>query len=141
MGYHGRSSSVVVSGTAFKRPCGQLAAGPAAATYGVCKELDFELEMVRHAAVTAAALIITTAAIDSNHCCLCYAVQGCFIGPGSRLGEPIRIEEADDHIFGFCLLNDWSGECPRRCHFVSYAAYAICHLADIAPFSVINCSS
>ncbi len=51
VGYHGRSSSVIVSGTDFKRPCGQLQADnvdPAkGAVYGVCKQLDFELEMVR----------------------------------------------------------------------------------------------
>jgi fumarylacetoacetase len=84
VGYHGRSSSVVVSGTDFKRPCGQLqtvADDPSKGSiYGASKQLDFELEI------------------------------GTFIGPGNSMGSPIDIEKAEDHIFGLVLLNDWSGE-------------------------------
>lgn len=77
--YHGRASSVVVSGTAFHRPHGQaLPAGAKAPVYTPCTRLDFELEM------------------------------GFFIGPGNRLGAPIGIADAEQHIFGLCLLNDWS---------------------------------
>ncbi|MCV0437715.1 MAG: fumarylacetoacetase [Hydrogenophaga sp.] len=77
--YHGRASSVVVSGTAFRRPMGQaMAPGASAPVYGACKRLDYELEM------------------------------GFYIGPGNAMGEPIPLAEAEQHIFGMCLLNDWS---------------------------------
>lgn len=77
--YHGRASSVVISGTPFHRPMGQaMPPGAKAPVYGPCARLDFELEM------------------------------GFYIGPGNALGEPIPLETAEDHIFGVCLLNDWS---------------------------------
>jgi fumarylacetoacetase len=77
--YHGRASSVVVSGTAFRRPMGQaMAPGASAPVYGACKRLDYELEM------------------------------GFYIGLGNAMGEPIPLAEAEQHIFGMCLLNDWS---------------------------------
>ena len=77
--YHGRASSVVVSGTDFHRPHGQaLPAGAAAPVYTPCTRLDYELEM------------------------------GFFIGPGNALGRPVPLAEAEQHIFGLCLLNDWS---------------------------------
>jgi len=77
--YHSRASSVVPSGTAFKRPRGQRK-GPndAEPSYGPSRNLDFELEL------------------------------GCYIGTPSELGEPVPIGKASEHIFGFCLLNDWS---------------------------------
>lgn len=79
VGYHGRASTVVVSGTEVRRPCGQtMAEGAAAPTFGPCKLLDYELEV------------------------------GAFICPGSNIGEPIAIGEAEDHLFGICLVNDWS---------------------------------
>ena len=79
IGYHGRSSSVVVSGTPVRRPNGQRK-GPDDATpsFGPSRRLDFELEL------------------------------GIWIGPGNALGDPIPIARAADHISGFCLLNDWS---------------------------------
>ena len=77
--YHGRASSVVVSGTPFKRPMGQAVhPGATAPVYGPSTRLDFELEL------------------------------GAFIGPGNKMGEPIPLGQAEDHIFGICLLNDWS---------------------------------
>jgi fumarylacetoacetase len=77
--YHGRATSVVASGTAYHRPKGQARApGASAPVYGPCKRLDFELEM------------------------------GFFVGPETVLGQPIPLAEARDHIFGMCLLNDWS---------------------------------
>jgi fumarylacetoacetase len=77
--YHGRASSVVISGTPFKRPMGQaMPPGASAPVYGPCRRLDYELEM------------------------------GFYIGPGNAMGAPIPIAEAEDHIFGMCLLNDWS---------------------------------
>ncbi|MBL8795902.1 MAG: fumarylacetoacetase [Planctomycetia bacterium] len=77
--YHGRASSVVVSGTDVRRPCGQTKADEAPApTFGPSRSLDFELEM------------------------------GFFTGPGNALGEPISIAAAPRHIFGLVLVNDWS---------------------------------
>ncbi len=79
IGYHGRSSSIGVSGQSFPRPRGQrMPAGAAAPTVGPSQRLDYELEL------------------------------GIFIGSGNALGEPIPMAEAEDHIFGLCLLNDWS---------------------------------
>ena len=79
IGYHGRASSLVPSGTAVRRPSGQTR-GPNddAPTFGPTRSLDYELEV------------------------------GCFIGPGNRLGEPIPVADAEEHIFGVCLVNDWS---------------------------------
>jgi fumarylacetoacetase len=77
--YHGRASSVVVSGTDVHRPLGQTKPADAATpVFGPSKSVDFELEM------------------------------GAFVGPGNRLGEPIPIAEAADHTFGMVLVNDWS---------------------------------
>ncbi|MFD1711511.1 fumarylacetoacetase [Ottowia sp. GY511] len=77
--YHGRASSVVVSGTDFHRPHGQaMPPGAAAPVYTPCTRLDYELEM------------------------------GFFIGPGNAMGQPVKLDAAEQHIFGMCLLNDWS---------------------------------
>src|SRR2546429_1151033 len=77
--YHGRASSVVISGTDVRRPNGQTKLADAAApVFGPSRSLDFELEMAF------------------------------LIGPGNSLGEPVPIDRAIDHIFGFVLMNDWS---------------------------------
>ncbi len=79
IGYHGRASSVVVSGTPVRRPSGQ--AKPESAmepTWGPSRRLDYELEV------------------------------GFYIGPGNVLGTPIGIGEVESHIFGVSLVNDWS---------------------------------
>ena len=77
--YHGRASSLVISGTDFHRPMGQaLPPGAKAPVYGACARLDWEMEM------------------------------GFFVGPGNALGKPISLSQAEQHIFGMCLLNDWS---------------------------------
>lgn len=77
--YHGRASSVGVSGQAVRRPRGQLKPRDADRPHLAPSErLDYELEL------------------------------GVLIGPGNALGEPIPIERAEDHVFGLCLLNDWS---------------------------------
>lgn len=79
IGYHGRASSIVPSGTAIRRPQGQIKiAGSDAPSYEPCKRLDYELEL------------------------------GLWVGPGNALGEPISIAETGEHIAGVCLLNDWS---------------------------------
>jgi fumarylacetoacetase len=79
VGYNGRASSVVVSGTPVARPNGQFAATPGAAPqFGPSRRLDFELEI---AAV---------------------------VGGANDLGQPVPIASAEDRIFGLCLMNDWS---------------------------------
>ncbi len=79
IGYHGRVSSIVVSGQAFKRPRGQTRAPDAATpSFGLSRRIDYELEL------------------------------GFLVGTGNALGQPIPIAEAEDHLFGVCLLNDWS---------------------------------
>lgn len=79
IGYHGRASTLRVSPDAFKRPLGQLSAGNGAApTLQPTQRLDHELEL------------------------------GLVIGQPSQQGEPIAIEDAEDHLFGIVLLNDWS---------------------------------
>jgi fumarylacetoacetase len=85
VGYHGRASSIVVSGSPVKRPAGQTKADDAVVpTFGPTKMLDYELEM------------------------------GAFIGGGNTLGEPIAIREARKHLFGLCLVNDWSARDIQR---------------------------
>ncbi len=79
VGYHGRASSVRVSGEAVRRPNGQRKpAREEVPSFGPSRNLDYELEL------------------------------GFWIGAGNALGEPIPIAEASEHIAGFCLLNDWS---------------------------------
>jgi fumarylacetoacetase len=80
IGYHGRASSIVVSGTEFRRPLGQLSPAEEGGnpTRAACKLLDYELE-----------------------------VAG-FVAQGNELGQTISIEAAEDHLFGLALLNDWS---------------------------------
>jgi fumarylacetoacetase len=78
IGYHGRSSSIGVSGQSFPRPRGQRAGTAGAPTVGPSNRLDYELEL------------------------------GIFIGAGNPPGTPIPLANAENHIFGLCLLNDWS---------------------------------
>ncbi|KAM4743661.1 fumarylacetoacetase [Anableps anableps] len=79
VGYHGRASSLVVSGTPIRRPCGQMRPDQTKPPiFGPCKQLDIELEMAF------------------------------FVGEGNQLGEPIAISKAHEHIFGMVLMNDWS---------------------------------
>ena len=77
--YHGRASSVVVSGTPVRRPLGQmLPPGAAAPVFGPCARLDYEFEL------------------------------GAWVGVGNALGTPVPLREAEGHLFGISLLNDWS---------------------------------
>lgn len=79
IGYHGRASSIGVSGQQFARPRGQvLAKGAATPALMPSRRIDYELEL------------------------------GVYIGVGNALGTPIAIDDADAHVFGMCLLNDWS---------------------------------
>lgn len=80
VGYHGRASSIVPSGTAIQRPCGQrvvVKGNPP--EYGPSLRLDFELEMA------------------------------ILVGTGNPLGSRVKMEDSDEHIFGMVLMNDWSG--------------------------------
>ncbi|XP_019359642.1 PREDICTED: fumarylacetoacetase [Gavialis gangeticus] len=89
VGYHGRASSVVASGTPIHRPLGQTRPDDAKPpVFGACKRLDLELEMAF------------------------------FVGPGNKLGEPIPIATADDHIFGVVLMNDWSARDIQKWEYV-----------------------
>ena len=79
IGYHGRASSLVPSGTRVRRPNGQRKAPDAPApVFGPSRSLDYECEV------------------------------GAFVGPGTMLGEPLPMRSASEHLFGFCLVNDWS---------------------------------
>ena len=77
MGYAGRASSIVVSGTPVRRPKGQFVVNETP-TFGPCQNLDFEVEFAA------------------------------FIGQGNDMGSSIDVDEAENYIFGFVLMNDWS---------------------------------
>ncbi|HET7372354.1 MAG TPA: fumarylacetoacetase [Gemmatimonadaceae bacterium] len=79
IGYHGRSSSIVVSGTDVRRPLGQTrGAGEGSPAFGPTRQLDYELEI------------------------------GALIATGNPLGSPIGLDDAERHVLGLCLVNDWS---------------------------------
>lgn len=79
IGYHGRASSMGVSGQQFHRPVGQtLKPGASVPDFGPSERLDYELELAA------------------------------WVGPGNALGAPVAMEQAEDHIAGLTLLNDWS---------------------------------
>ena len=79
VGYHGRASSLVISGTPVRRPSGQTKPAAASApVFGSCQNLDYELELAA------------------------------FVGTGNPLGTPVPLARAEEAIFGVCLLNDWS---------------------------------
>ena len=78
IGYHGRASSIVVSGTEIRRPSGQIKAPDAEPVFALSRSLDYELEV------------------------------GAFIGTENSLGSSIPIAEAEERVFGLCLVNDWS---------------------------------
>lgn len=110
VGYHGRASSIVISGTDIRRPNGQTCADESLfnfrfiysklfflfdifsgkpPTYGNCKLLDYELEMAF------------------------------FIGSeGNKQGEPITMDKADDYIFGLVIMNDWSARDVQKWEYV-----------------------
>jgi len=89
VGYHGRSSSIVVSNTAIKRPIGQTQpVENQPPSFGPCKLLDFELEMAF------------------------------FVGPATKLGEAIPCQRAHEHIFGMVIMNDWSARDIQKWEYV-----------------------
>lgn len=111
IGYHGRASSVVVSGTDIVRPRGQQSppdadpgAGP---SFGPCRMLDYEMEM------------------------------GVFVGQGNALFEPIPISDARRHIFGLCILNDWSARDMQKWEYQPLGPFLAKNFAtSISPFVV-----
>lgn len=80
IGYSGRTSSLVVSGTPIVRPKGQFRDAKGRVKYGPTEQLDYELELA------------------------------CVVGKPSILGRSVSNRDADEHIFGLLLLNDWSGK-------------------------------
>ncbi|EQC29624.1 fumarylacetoacetase [Saprolegnia diclina VS20] len=111
VGYHGRASSVVVSGTEIRRPRGQVQADNTDPTKGSvfspCRILDIELEM------------------------------GFFVGTGNKLGDSIKIDEADNHIFGFVLMNDWSARDIQKWEYVPLGPFGAKNFATtISPWVV-----
>jgi fumarylacetoacetase len=92
VGYHGRASSVVVSGTPVHRPVGQILLDPTAQpkqpVTAPSRKLDIELEL------------------------------GCFIARGNEMGTAVPVGEADEHIFGYVLLNDWSARDVQTWEYV-----------------------
>lgn len=108
VGYHGRASSVVVSGTPVRRPRGQTKApDDAAPRFGPSRQLDFELEV------------------------------GVFVGPGNALGTPIPVGEAEGHLFGMVLLNDWSARDVQAWEYVPLGPFLAKNFATtISPWVV-----
>lgn len=108
IGYHGRSSSIVSSGHAIRRPRGQSKPPQAAEpSYGPARNLDYELEV------------------------------GVFIGAGNALGEPIPIGEAERHVFGLCLVNDWSARDIQSWEYVPLGPFLAKNFAtSISPWIV-----
>jgi fumarylacetoacetase len=108
IGYNGRASSVVVSGTPVQRPNGQLKLpGVDRPVFGPCRKLDIELE------------------------------TGFIIGKGNALGSSIACEEAEDHIFGMVLLNDWSARDIQQWEYVPLGPFnAKTFATSISPWIV-----
>lgn len=108
VGYHGRASSVVVSGTPIRRPNGQTRPDDSKPpVFGPCRLMDFELEMAF------------------------------FVGPASSLGDPIPVQTAEDHIFGMVLMNDWSARDIQKWEYVPLGPFTAKNLGTtISPWVV-----
>ncbi|UUR07467.1 fumarylacetoacetase [Sphingomonas glaciei] len=108
IGYHGRASSVRVSGQPVVRPSGQRKPPEAdAPVFGPSRRLDYELEL------------------------------GVWIGPGNALGEAIPIDQAEDAIAGYCLLNDWSARDLQAWEYQPLGPFlAKNFLTSVSPFLV-----
>ncbi|XP_040198121.1 fumarylacetoacetase [Rana temporaria] len=108
VGYHGRASSVLISGTPIRRPRGQIRpSDDKPPIFEASKLLDIELEMAF------------------------------FVGPGNNLGEPIPIERADEHIFGMVLMNDWSARDIQKWEYVPLGPFLSKNFATtISPWVV-----
>lgn len=110
IGYHGRSSSIGVSGQAFPRPKGQTKAPTAdVPSVGPCKRLDYEMEV------------------------------GIYIGGGNALGDSIALDEADNHVFGMCLFNDWSARDIQGWEYQPLGPFLAKNFAStVSPWIVTN---
>lgn len=108
IGYHGRASSVRVSGEPVIRPRGQRKPPEAdVPVFGASRRLDYELEL------------------------------GIWVGPGNALGEAIPIDEAEDHVAGYCLLNDWSARDLQAWEYQPLGPFlAKNFLTSVSPFVV-----
>ena len=108
VGYNGRASSVIVSGTDIVRPSGQIKLPNAdRPQFSACRKLDFELE------------------------------TGFIVGKANNLGEPIAIENAWDHIFGMVLFNDWSARDLQQWEYVPLGPFnAKTFASSISPWIV-----
>ena len=108
VGYHGRASSVVLSGTDIVRPKGQTKAVDAKEpTFGDSNRMDFELEM------------------------------GVLIGSGNTLSEPIPVDEAENHVFGFTLVNDWSARDIQTWEYIPLGPFLAKNFAtSISPWII-----
>ncbi|GAB4154114.1 MAG: fumarylacetoacetase [Candidatus Promineifilaceae bacterium] len=106
--YHGRASSIVISGTDIHRPYGQtIRDGAESPTFGPSRLMDFELEV------------------------------GFFVGPGNDLGHPIPVNAAPDHIFGLALVNDWSARDIQKWEYQPLGPFLAKNLAtSISPWIV-----
>merc|ERR1711970_1393471 len=109
VGYHGRASSVVVSGTPIRRPLGQTKpVDTDPPKFGPCRLMDFELEMAFFVG-----------------------------GPPTDLGSPIKIEDAEDHIFGMVVMNDWSARDIQKWEYVPLGPFGAKNLGtSISPWVV-----
>ncbi|KAF2158228.1 fumarylacetoacetate hydrolase FahA [Myriangium duriaei CBS 260.36] len=113
VGYHGRASSVVVSGTPIRRPNGQILENPAAEkkvpVFSKCKKLDIELEL------------------------------GAFLCKGNEMGHNVPLSEAEDYIFGLVLLNDWSARDIQAWEYVPLGPFNAKNFAStISPWVVLT---
>ncbi len=108
VGYHGRASSIVVSGTPIRRPLGQtMPDGAESPIFGPSRLLDFELEM------------------------------GFVIGKSSELGSPIPIQQSEDYIFGLILFNDWSARDIQKWEYVPLGPFGAKNFAStVSPWVV-----
>jgi fumarylacetoacetase len=108
VGYHGRASSIVISGTPIYRPKGQfLPKDSTLPEFGPCKLLDFELEM------------------------------GFIVGKNTKLGDSIPVNEAEDYIFGMVLFNDWSARDIQKWEYVPLGPFLAKSFAStISPWIV-----
>nr|XP_045613587.1 fumarylacetoacetase-like [Procambarus clarkii] len=108
VGYHGRASSVVVSGTPIRRPNGQTRPkDDEPPVFGPCRLMDFELEMAF------------------------------LVGPGNKMGDPISVRDAHEHIFGMVLMNDWSARDIQKWEYVPLGPFLAKNLGTtISPWVV-----
>lgn len=113
VGYHGRASSVITSGTAIHRPNGQILTNPTATPkvpeFSPCKKLDIELELAA------------------------------FVCKPNELGKPVPIDQAEDHIFGLVLMNDWSARDIQAWEYVPLGPFNAKNFAtSITPWVVLT---